>query len=69
MNEIRNCIPPKMCKNGYCIIKGLSYKVYNVLIIGYITHFNPTNPNNDHKTTKSKCHKSHKVSDNYFRLQ
>ena len=24
MDEIRNCIPPKMCKNGYCIIKGLS---------------------------------------------
>ena len=23
-DEIRNCIPPKICKNGYCIIKGLS---------------------------------------------
>ena len=48
MDEVRNCIPPKMCENGYCIIKGLSLNILcdiiYVLIIGYIIHFNPTNP-------------------------
>ena len=62
MDEVRNCIPPKMCENGYCIIKGLSLNILcdiiYVLIIGYITHFNPTNPNNDRKTIKSKCHQT-----------
>ena len=28
LDEIRNCPYPKICKNGYCIIKGLSS--YNV---------------------------------------